>query len=111
MGRAFACDRCGDLFKNEDHEDKIPVVLEGGMPFSLGLEYANIYISLCPKCRAGFQKWWDTDAVHKTTDPDCPPMVETLYKVDNEDEYDVATRIANMNTTSEVDTDIKDKED
>jgi len=101
MARAYACDRCGDLFKNEDHEDKVPVVLENGTPFGIELGNATIYVSLCPKCRAGFQKWWDTDAVRKTTDSDCPPIVHTLYDVDKEeDEYNIASRIANITSTS-----------
>lgn len=80
MARAYACDRCGDLFKSEDYSDAVPVVLENGTPFSIDFGNANIYISICPKCRAGFQKWWDTDAVRKTTDPNCPPIVNTLYE-------------------------------
>ena len=90
MARAFACDRCGNLFKNEDHEDKVSVVLEDGAPFGIEFGDASIYVlSLCPKCRASFQRWWDTDAVHKTTDPNCPPIVHTLYETNEEYESEV----------------------
>jgi len=89
MARAFACDRCGKLFKNEDHEDNVPVVLENGTPFSIVFGDGSIYVSLCPTCRAGFQKWWDTDAVRKTTDPNCPPIVHTLYEANEEYESEV----------------------
>lgn len=84
MAKAYACDRCGDLFKNEDHESKISVVLENGTPFGLDFGNSNVFISLCPKCRASFQKWWDIDAVHKTTDSDCPPIVHNLYEANEE---------------------------
>ena len=111
MGKAYSCDRCGKLFRNEDREDKVPVVLENGNPFCIYFGNETTYISICPRCRAGFQRWWDTDAVRKTTDPDCPLIVHTLYEANEEyeeDEYDVATRIANMSTTSEIDKNIKD---
>lgn len=84
MAKAYVCDRCGDLFKNEDFEEKVPVILENGTPFGIEIGNSHTYISLCPKCRAGFQKWWDTDAVHKTTDSNCPPIVHTLYEKNEE---------------------------
>lgn len=89
MARAFACDRCGDLFKNEDREDKVRVVLENGNPYSMFFGDESGYLTICPKCRASFQKWWDTNAVRKTTDPDCPPIVHTLYQANEEYESEV----------------------
>lgn len=88
MARAYACDRCGDLFRSEDRCDTVPVVLENGTPFSIDFGNANVYTSLCPKCRAGFQKWWDEGAARKTTDPNCPPIVNTLYEKNEEYEED-----------------------
>ena len=84
MARAYSCDRCGKLFKMEDYESSVPVILENGTPFCIYFGNVSTYISLCPKCRAGFQKWWDTDAVRKTTDSNCPPMVHTLYEANEE---------------------------
>ena len=70
MARAYSCDRCGKLFKQKDYENIVPVVLENGIPFGIYFGNANIYISLCPECRKGFQKWWDVDAVNKITELD-----------------------------------------
>lgn len=86
MAKAYSCDRCGKLFKREHFADKVSVILENGNPFGICLGNASAYLSLCPTCRAGFQKWWDEEAVFKTTDKDgnCPPCVKTLYEVDEE---------------------------
>ena len=82
MARAYSCDRCGDLFKSSEYDERVSVIMENGTPFRVGFGNTQVYISLCPKCRASFQKWWDTDAVHKTTDPDHPRLVDTLYEED-----------------------------
>lgn len=70
MAKAYACDRCGNLFKQSEHEDKVRVLLENGNNFGITFGNTQVYISLCPKCRTGFQKWWDIDAVNKITEPD-----------------------------------------
>lgn len=66
MAKAYACDRCGELFKQSEYKDGVSVILENGTPFCIN--FGDEYVHLCPKCRAGFQKWWDTDAIRKTTD-------------------------------------------
>lgn len=84
MGRAYTCDRCGKLFKKEDWADKVSVILENGNPFGIDFGNTQLYISLCPKCRAEFQKWWDEGAYCKTTEHQC---VKTLYEEDEEKSY------------------------
>lgn len=88
MAKAYACDRCGELFKQSDYEYSVPIVLENNKEHNVDFGDSHTYVSLCPKCRASFQKWWDTDAVHKTTDYDCSPMVHTLYEANEEDKKD-----------------------
>lgn len=81
MGKAYVCDHCGELFKKNDYSGTVPVVLESHVPFYLAfVNTCNEYISLCPKCRASFQKWWDQEAVHKTTE--ARSGVNTLYEVE-----------------------------
>ena len=80
MARAYACDRCGVLFKQNEFDDTIIVVLENNKEFCVDLGDTRTYISLCPKCRASFQKWWDEEAVHKTTE--AHSGVNTLYEVE-----------------------------
>ena len=81
MAKAYACDRCGELFKQCECSFTIPVVLESDREYDMDLGNTQTYISLCPKCRAEFQKWWDDGAVHKTTDSQHQYMT-TLYEVD-----------------------------
>lgn len=83
MAKAYACDRCGGLFKESDYSLKIPVILESDQESHIYFQNISAYISLCPKCRAGFQKWWDEDAAHKTTEylHKC-----TLYEVPEEED-------------------------
>lgn len=82
MAKAYACDRCSNLFRNESRADTVPVILESGNPFNIAFGNANTYIvNLCPKCREGFQRWWDEDAHFKTTEHQC---VRTLYDADEE---------------------------
>lgn len=78
MGKAYTCDRCCRLFKREDYAEKVSVVLESCIPFGIDFGNATVYISLCPSCRASFQRWWDKDAVHKVSDPKSP-HVDLLY--------------------------------
>ena len=68
MAKAYACDRCGELFTRHEYSETVPVVLESDREFGIDFGNTQTYISLCPKCRAGFQKWWDEGAVNKTTD-------------------------------------------
>lgn len=68
MGKAYVCDRCGELFKQRDYDDAVPVVLENDQEIHTSFGNSQIYVSLCPKCRIGFQKWWDSGAAYKTTD-------------------------------------------
>lgn len=67
MAKAYSCDRCGDLFKQSDYDDAVPVVLENDQEIHIGFEHPQLYISLCPTCRKSFQKWWDLNAACKTT--------------------------------------------
>ena len=83
MAKAYACDRCGELFKLCEHSVTIPVILESNKKYDMDLGDTQTYISLCPKCRAEFQKWWDEGAAHKTTEP-VHQDVTTLYEVTNE---------------------------
>lgn len=85
MAKAYACDRCGKLFKQSEYSQEVPVVLESDREFYVDLGNSQTYISLCPKCRAGFQKWWDEGAARKTTDGvhRC-----NIYEVPEEDEYE-----------------------
>ena len=77
MGKAYTCDRCGNLFRNENRSDTVPVILENGNPFNVTFGNANTYIlNLCPKCRSGFQRWWDEGAYFKTSEHQC---AKTLY--------------------------------
>lgn len=85
MAKAYSCDRCGKLFKREHFADKVSVILENGNPFGICLGNASAYLSLCPTCRAGFQKWWDEGAEFKTTEVSC---VTTLYEEDEENKND-----------------------
>lgn len=78
MARAYACDRCGELFKQREYSVTVPVVLESDREFDIDFGNGQIYISLCPKCRASFQKWWDESAAHKTTED--PHQQLTLYE-------------------------------
>ena len=68
MAKAYSCDRCGGLFKQSDYEPDILIVLESDREFNMDFSNAREFLSLCPTCRKSFQKWWDLDAVNKTTD-------------------------------------------
>ena len=68
MAKAYSCDRCGELFRMSDYDDAVPVVLESDREFNIDFGDTRTYISLCPKCRKSFQKWWDEGAACKTTD-------------------------------------------
>lgn len=68
MAKAYACDRCGELFKQIDYEDTVPVVLESDQEINISLDHPRLYITICPTCRKSFQKWWDEGAARKTTD-------------------------------------------
>lgn len=83
MAKAYACDRCGELFRNSEYKDTVPVVLESDQELNVSLENDRVYISICPKCMTSFQKWWDTGAFHKTTDSKhkC-----NIYEVPEEDD-------------------------
>lgn len=83
MANAYECDRCGELFKYSDYEDTVPVVLQSDQEFNVSIENTQVYISLCPRCRKSFQKWWDEGAARKTTDGmhRC-----NIYEVPEEDE-------------------------
>lgn len=67
MANAYACDRCGELFKLIDYAGTVPIVLESDREIETSFGNSQIFVSLCPTCRAGFQKWWDEGAVCKTT--------------------------------------------
>lgn len=80
MANAYACDRCGNLFRKEGFADSVPVILENGDLFNIAFGNLNTYIvTLCPKCRAGFQKWWDESAYYRTIDHQ---GAKTLYEED-----------------------------
>ena len=82
MAKAYACDRCGELFRESDSSDYVPVITESNVLFNARfINIAGTSLSLCPECRASFQKWWDDGAVHKTTEPK-HQYVETLYEAD-----------------------------
>lgn len=85
MAKAYACDRCGDLFKSKDLNYHVDVVLECNVPFPMTFckSNGNEILSLCPKCRAGFQKWWNEEAVNKTTDFKYK-YVNTLYETEED---------------------------
>lgn len=82
MAKAYACDRCDELFRESDFSDYVPVILKNDVQFNARfINISGTQLALCPKCRASFQKWWDEGAVHKTTEPRYQ-YVETLYEVD-----------------------------
>lgn len=87
MARAYACDRCGKLFKSKDLNYHVDVILECNTryPLAFGRSDSNDALQICPKCRASFQKWWDDGAVNKTTDPQYK-YVTTLYEAPEEAE-------------------------
>lgn len=69
MAKAYACDRCGVLFKESDYKGFIPVILDDGVLFNVRfINLAGTQLALCPKCVESFRKWWNEDAAHKSTD-------------------------------------------
>ncbi len=68
MAKAYSCDRCGELFKQINYEGTVPVVLDNDRELEMSFGNSQVYVSLCPNCRAGFQSWWDEGATCKTTD-------------------------------------------
>ena len=66
MAKAYACDRCGELFKESDYNSFSPVILDDGALFYL--RFVNInstQLAICPKCEESFRKWWNEDATNK----------------------------------------------